>query len=87
MLERDPFLRLQARVSAQEYVLKFVVNALNQLAPQADLHTALLSMLENSVAHAQIDSDDPVLRDELRDYVLSYARQIIDNAINTLPTT
>jgi hypothetical protein len=87
MIENDPFLRVQAQLAAQEYVMKIMIQMLSQLAPNSGMQTAMHQMLDNSIKAANINTDDPAQTEALRQYVHTYARQIIDTGFGARPAT
>jgi hypothetical protein len=85
MIENDPFLRVQAQLAAQEYVMKIMIQMMSQLAPNSGIQVAMHKMLDNSVKAANINTDDPAQAEALRQYVHQYARQIIDAGFGARP--
>ncbi|MCJ2042895.1 hypothetical protein MKK55_28690 [Methylobacterium sp. J-059] len=74
----DPFLEVQGKLAAMEYVNKITLQVLHQLYPNANLQQAMLTMLENSVAHAKIEGSNPQSGNVLRAFVKDYGAQIIN---------
>jgi hypothetical protein len=87
MIDQDPILRMQAQLSAQEYVMKIMINVLGQIAPNSGMQAAMHLMLKNSVSAASINMDDPSQTEEMRAYVLKYGQQIIDAAFGARPAS
>lgn len=85
MIENDPFLRVQAQLASQEYVMKIMIQMLSQLAPNSGMQAAMHQMLSNSVQAANINTDDAAQTEALRQYVHTYGRQIIDAGFGARP--
>jgi len=85
MIESDPFMRVQAQLGAQEFVMKIMIQMLSQLAPNSGMQAAMHQMLDNSIKAANINTDDPAQAEALRQYVHTYARQIIDAGFGARP--
>jgi hypothetical protein len=87
MIENDPFLRVQAQLAAQEYVMKIMIQMMSQLAPNSGIQAAMHQMLDNSVKAANINTDDPAQTEALRQYVHNHGRQIIDAGFGARPAS
>ena len=85
MVTDDPLLELQAKFAALEYVQKITLQVLHQLAPNSGAHTAMIEMLNKSIVHAHVTSNDPAVAQQMKDYVVKYATQIIDAGFQAKP--
>ena len=85
MIPNDPLLQLQVKSAAQEYVLKFVLQALHQILPHSNLQSAMHEMLQNSIASMTIEGNASASPEELRQAVRAHAAQIIDAGIGAVP--
>lgn len=84
--QNDPFLQVQARLAAQEYVLKIILNSLLQLHPRAGLEPAMRRMLDNSVNAANYEGD-PQIQAEMRKAVQDYGHQILSAGFGARPAS
>ncbi|RVU17719.1 hypothetical protein [Methylobacterium oryzihabitans] len=85
MIEDNLVLQIQGRLSAQEFVLKSLINAVGQLAPNSGIQSALMKIVSNSVRNANVDAESQDLSAEMREYVEKYALQIIEAGFNARP--
>lgn len=82
----DPLAAMQARIAAQEYVLKFALQVMHQLAPNSGMQAAMHEMLANSLEHANFEGP-PSLKDDVMSLVRTHAAQIIDAGFGAKPVS